>query len=143
MGRLYPQDFMNNTVARTLTKTLSAVTIAAVSYALPIAAQASDWYFATATPDNSSRYFIDRQSIVRNNSTARANYLIVYSNSDDDVIGLTGIDEYDCVQNKIKSVETVLLYENGSSKKLSKRDEWNYFAPGTVGNSLIKQVCGY
>ena len=122
-------------------------TAAFVSVALisaPIAAQASDWFMAASDRGREVQYFVDRDSIIRNGNSAKANILAVFSTpTEEGTVGYSATSEFSCADKKGRDTQTTYIRRDGSTRRQNTLEDWSTFKPNSVAEGVLLQVCGY
>lgn len=123
------------------------ITTTGVSLALiaaPITAQASDWFMAASGQSGTAKFFLDRDSIVRNGNNAKANVFVVFDTpSEEGAIAYTASSEFSCSDRKQRDTQTTYMRNDGSTRRSNIADDWDTVNPGSTMEAVLQQACGY
>ena len=119
-----------------------AVLTTLIAIALPVPAFAADWVLIS-NDELWGKVYIDRQSIrTMPNGYKRAWRKRDLTKVDDyGTIQSKVYDEYDCIQTRDRTLNMIIYKENGTLNTYNKISDWNYVAPETKGETLLKFVC--
>jgi hypothetical protein len=124
-----------------------AITVVGVSVALiaaPLTAQASDWFLAASGQSGASKFFLDRDSIVRNGNKAKANTFVVFGTpTEEGTVAYTASSEFSCSDRKQRDTQINYMRNDGSTRRNNIADDWNTVNPGSVMEAVLQQACGY
>lgn len=127
-----------------LQQVIAATGVSVALIAVPITAQASDWFMAAESQNGGFKYFVDRDSIVRNGNNAKANIFVVFDTpSKEGTVGYTASSEFSCSDRKQRDTQAVYIRNDGSTRRDNMVNDWEAVKPGSVMASVLQEACGY
>jgi len=89
-----------------------------------------------------AKSLLDRDSIVRTGTTAKATVISVYLNtSSEGEAGYSATREFSCTTRRVRDLKTTYFFKNGSTRQDFKVEPWRNVLPNTILETFLDMVC--
>ena len=89
-----------------------------------------------------SKYLLDRDSIVRTGTTAKATFISIYSSPiSTGGTGYASTREFSCTTRRVRDIKSSYFFENGAARQDFKVEEWRNIPSNTIIETFLDIVC--